>query len=87
MAAPGTRIDWWVISRDTIFFVIYLIVITIFLSSNSITTMNAAILVCLYVVHTLAMKWNIVYEVAIKKNVARFMEIRELTKIANTDID
>jgi hypothetical protein len=33
------------------------------------------------------MKWNIIYEVAIKKNVARMMEIRELTRIAQTDID
>jgi hypothetical protein len=33
------------------------------------------------------MKWNIIYEVAIKKNVARFMEVRELTKLAHTDID
>lgn len=33
------------------------------------------------------MKWNSIYEVAIKKNVARLMEIRELTRIAHTDID
>lgn len=50
---------------------IYLIVITIFLSSNSISTTNAVILLVLYIVHIFAMKWNVVYEVAIKKNVAR----------------
>jgi hypothetical protein len=82
MAENGTRIDWWVISRDTIFFVIYLIVITIFLSSNSITIMNALILFFLYIIHIFAMKFNSIYEVAIKKNVARFMEIKEFTRVA-----
>ena len=83
MAENGTRIDWWVISRDTIFFVIYLIVITIFLSSNSITIMNALILFALYIIHIFAMKFNTTYEVAIKKNVARFMEIKEFTRVAS----
>jgi hypothetical protein len=83
MAENGTRIDWWVISRDTIFFVIYLIVITIFLSSNSITIMNALILFFLYIIHIFAMKFNSLYEVAIKKNVARFMEIKEFTRVAS----
>jgi hypothetical protein len=32
------------------------------------------------------MKFNYIYEVAIKKSVARTMEIKELTKIANNDI-
>lgn len=87
LAETGTRIDWWVITRDTIFFVIYLVVITIQLSGNSITISNAFILLALYVVHILLMKYNSIYEVAIKKNVARLMEIRELTKLADTEID
>lgn len=87
IAEPGTRIDWWVITRDTIFFIIYLIVITVFLSSNSITLINSCILLGLYLVHIFAMKWNSLYEVAIKKNVARWMEIREFVKLASTNID
>jgi len=83
MAEPGTRIDWWVITRDTIFFIIYLIVLSVFLSSNNITVLNAAIMFALYIVHIFAMKWNSIYEVAIKKNVARLMEISELTRIAS----
>lgn len=75
------------ITRDTIFFIIHLITMTVFLSSNSITLTNAFILIAIYVVHIFAMKWNVLYEVAIKKNVARFMEVRELTKLAQTDID
>jgi len=87
IADPGTRIDWWVITRDTIFFIIYLVIITIFLSSNSITITNAIILMLLYLIHIFAMKWNSLYEVAIKKNVARWMEIKELTRLAQTEIE
>lgn len=35
-AKVGTRIDWWIITRDTIFIIVYLVVITVFLSSNDI---------------------------------------------------
>jgi len=87
IAETNTRIDWWVITRDTLFFIIYLVIITIFLSSNEITLTNAIILIIIYFVHILFMKWNILYEVAIKKGVARMMEIKELTRIAETDID
>jgi Ca2+/Na+ antiporter len=87
IAETNTRIDWWVITRDTLFFMIYLIVITIFLSSNEITLTNAIILIVIYFLHIMFMKWNMLYEVAIKKGVARMMEIKELTRIAETDID
>lgn len=87
MADAGTRIDWWVITRDTIFFLTYLIIMSMFISSNSITIMNAFILIVLYGIHITLMKYNTVYEVSIKKNVARFMEVRELTKLADNDID
>lgn len=87
LADEGTRIDWWVITRDTIFLVIYLVVITLQISSNNITISNAIILVVLYGVHILMMKFNSTYEVAIKKNVARGMEIKELTSMANNQID
>jgi hypothetical protein len=66
--------------------VIYLIIITIFLSSNSISSTNAVILLLLYIVHIFAMKWNVIYEVAIKKNVARGQEVIELIGLAKKDI-
>lgn len=66
---------------------IYLVVITLQLASNNITITNAIILVVLYVIHIFMMKFNSSYEVAIKKNVARSMEIKELTNMANTQID
>lgn len=66
---------------------IYLVVITLQLASNNITISNALILVILYAVHILMMKFNATYEVAIKKNVARSMEIKELTSMANSQID
>jgi hypothetical protein len=87
IAETNTRIDWWVITRDTLFFIIYLVVITIFLSSNEITLTNAIILIVIYGIHIMFMKWNMLYEVAIKKGVARMMEIKELTRIAHSDID
>jgi hypothetical protein len=67
--------------------VIYLVVITLQISSNNITISNAIILVVLYAVHITMMKFNSTYEVAIKKNVARSMEIKELTSTANKQID
>ena len=86
IAEAGTRIDWWIITRDSIFIIIYLIVITIFLNGNDIAIWMAVILLVLYLVHILLMKFNHIYEVAIKKAVARSMEIRELTRIAHKDI-
>jgi Ca2+/Na+ antiporter len=82
----GTRIDWWIITRDTIFIIVYLIVITVFLSSNDIEIWHALVLLALYIVHILLMKFNRYYEVAIKKAVARSLEIKELTRIASKDI-
>jgi hypothetical protein len=35
----------------------------------------------LYVIHVLLMKFNYIYEIAIKKSVARSMEIKELKRI------
>ena len=64
----------------------YLSVITVFLSYNDIQIWQALILLVLYFVHILLMKFNRIYEVAIKKSVARALEIRELTKIANKNI-
>lgn len=87
IAEPGTRIDWWVITRDTIFFVVYLIVMTVFLSGDTISLTNAVILILLYIVHIFLMKYNVNYEVAIKKNVARSSEIIELTGLAKKNID
>lgn len=60
--------------------------ITVFLSANDIVIWQAIILIVLYFVHILLMKFNRLYEVAIKKSVARTLEIRELNKIADTDI-
>ncbi len=86
IAEAGTRIDWWIITRDTIFFMIYLIMITVFLSYNDIGIWQAVVLLCAYLIHIMLMKFNHLYEVAIKKSVARAMEIKELTRIAHKEI-
>ena len=81
-----TRVDWWIITRDTIFILCYLTVFTAFLIGNSVSIVAAIVLFCLYILHILLMKFNHIYEVAIKKTVARNMEIKELSKIAMKDI-
>lgn len=40
----------------------------------------------LYFVHILLMKYNHIYEVAIKKSVARRLEISKLKKLAQEDV-
>lgn len=81
IAEVDTRVDWWIISRDTIFIVIYLVVLTIFLIGNYVQLYKAIVLLFLYVVHIFLMKFNYLYEIAIKKSVARNMEIKELKRI------
>ena len=78
IADNATRVDWWIITRDTIFILCYLIVLTVFLIGNAVQIWKAFVLFGLYIVHILLMKYNHIYEVAIKKSVARRMEIKEL---------
>lgn len=86
IAETGTRVDWWIITRDTIFIMIYLSVLTYFLIGNNVAIYGAIVLFILYFAHILLMKYNHVYEVAIKKSVARRMEIKELQRISQNDI-
>ena len=86
IAETNTRVDWWIITRDTIFIILYLIVLTIFLIGNYVELYKAIVLLLLYFAHILLMKFNYLYEIAIKKSVARRMEIKELKRICNKDI-
>ena len=61
-----TLIDWWIITRETVFIFIYLIVISVFLYGNSVQLWKALILVVLYIAHIFLMKFSSKYEVAIK---------------------
>jgi hypothetical protein len=65
---------------------IYLAVLTGFLVGNNVPILGAVVLLLLYLVHIIFMKYNYVYEVAIKKSVARNMEIKELLRISAKDI-
>jgi Ca2+/Na+ antiporter len=78
----GTFIDWWIITRETVFILIYLTLISIFLYGNKVEMWSAAVLFVLYIVHIFLMKYSNKYEVALKKALANFMELTELTKIA-----
>ena len=81
-----TLIDWWIITRETVFILIYLIAISVFLYGNKVELYNALILFALYIVHIFLMKFSSKYEVAIKQALANSLEIRTLSKIARQDI-
>ena len=80
VADVGTRIDWWIITRETIFLLFYLGWFTGFLIGNSIELWKALVLLLFYIIHIIMMVLNSYYEVAIKKAVARHYEIRDLKK-------
>ena len=79
-------IDWWIITRETLFILFYLCIVSVFLYGNSVQLWQAFILFVVYIVHIFLMKYSSKYEVAIKKSLANFMEIKELTKLASEDI-
>ena len=78
----GTLIDWWIITRETVFILIYLIAISVFLFGNRVELFKALILFILYIVHIFLMKFSSKYEVAIKQALANRNEIKTLSKIA-----
>ena len=79
----GTLIDWWIVSRETAFFLLYLAVMSVLLYGNQVELIGAVILLLLYVVHIFLMKYSSKYEVVIKKLLAQKLEINELNRIAN----
>lgn len=66
----GTLIDWWIVSRETAFFLLYLGTMSALLYGNQVELTGAAILVLLYIVHIFLMKYSSKYEVVIKKLLA-----------------
>ena len=82
----GTYIDWWIITRETVFFLFYLIILSAALYGNKVELYKALILFILYIVHIFLMKYSNKYEVAIKEALANSMEVKELARIAQTDI-
>lgn len=82
----GTYIDWWIVTRETIFILLYLVVVTVFLIGNEVEAFQAAVMFGLYIVHTILMKFSNKYEVAIKSALADHIEMKELRKIAHSDI-
>jgi len=78
----GTFIDWWIITRETVFILLYLSLISFFLYGNQVEMWSAAVLFVLYIVHIFLMKYSNKYEVALKKALANYMELKELTRVA-----
>ena len=83
-ADDKTRIDWWISTRDTVLFVGYLIIMSIFLMKDptEVNLVQAVILIVVYIIHVVLMKFNHKYEVATKRAVANFLEVRELNNLA-----
>lgn len=78
----GTFIDWWIITRETAFILLYLAMISFFLYGNKVEMWSAAVLFVMYIVHIFLMKYSNKYEVVLKKALANYMDQSELTKIA-----
>lgn len=65
---------------------VYVAVLTAFLIGNDIAIWKPIVLLILYIAHILLMKYNHVYEVAIKKGFARRSEIKKLLSISQQDL-
>lgn len=81
----GTLIDWWIVSRETAFFLLYLAVMSVLLNGNQVDMSGAIVLFCMYILHILLMKYSSKYEVVIKKLLAQTLELRELNRMANNE--
>ena len=67
LAPEKTRIDWWISTRDTIFFCTYLGVMSYFMADGQILPVNVYVLLIMYIIHVMLMKFNHTYEVALKR--------------------
>ena len=67
LAPEDTRIDWWISTRDSILFIIYLCVQSYFLIGNEIDNYAIYVLIVIYIIHVILMKMNHPVEVMIKR--------------------
>jgi Ca2+/Na+ antiporter len=81
-----TKIDWWIITRETLFVLVYVGLFSGFLYGGRVDTWQATILLGCYFVHIIMMVMNQYYEVAIKKAVARRYVLQEKAEKARQDI-
>lgn len=86
LVAEGTLIDWWIITRETMFFFLELGLMVYLLYGNSINLAKAYILVGVYVVHIILVKFSSKYEILIKHKLANSLELRELDNIAKNNV-
>ena len=86
LADRWTKIDWWIISWDTFFVLVYLGVFSAFLFGNNIALWKAIVLMVVYIIHILLMKFNYIYEFYIKKTVSRFLVVWEQRRWALKEI-
>jgi len=58
-----------------------------FMIGNAIEDYAVYVLLVIYMIHVVLMKLNHVYEVALKKGVASYLEVRELKRLADSNIE
>jgi hypothetical protein len=64
----------------------YLGLMSFFMQGNKIDDYAIYVLLVIYIMHVVLMKMNHSYEVALKKGVASFLEVRELNRLANENM-
>jgi hypothetical protein len=57
-----------------------------FMRNNQIEGYAVYTLLAIYIIHVILMKLNYTYEVALKRGVAGYLEVRELSRLANENI-
>ena len=58
LAMPKTRIDWWITSRDSVLYILYLSMQSYFLYGNDIQSWASYVLLAVYIIHVVLMKYN-----------------------------
>lgn len=86
LVAEGTLIDWWIITRETMFFFLELGLMAYLLYGNSINKAKAFVLIGVYIVHIVLVKFSSKYEILIKHKLANSLELRELDNIAKNNV-
>lgn len=86
VADLNTKIDWWIITRETIFLMFYVALFSGFLYGNKVEAWKAGILLAFYFIHIAMMILNQYYEVAIKKAVHRHYELKDKVAMCKQDI-
>lgn len=63
-------------------FIIYLSLNSYFLRTGDVDSYGVYVIIVIYILHVIAMKFNHSYEVALKRMLTHILEVRELNRLA-----